>query len=160
MIPGQNYLGFPDDIEVFDIELECNVRYRRSDTRHRGGTGKDPDEVPACGHGPTVRVGITVLVTVFSSRTGSDSEWRARCAPGPRLRVRVGATRNLNIQVPKDRLEPCRPSISKFGPSISLYYDIASGTSISKVGQRPSISRYAITTRYRMFGIRYRMIKI
>jgi hypothetical protein len=36
------------DIEVFDIE--CYARYRRSDTRHRGG--KDPD----------VLVGITFLV--------------------------------------------------------------------------------------------------
>ncbi len=51
----------------------------------------------------------------------------------------------------KIHLEPCRPSISKVGPSISLYYDIK-GATFDIEGRKMTFDIwYDITTRYRMF---------
>ncbi len=76
--------------------------------------------------------------------TRTDSDRRLKRTPAGPARSRRKARRLLH-------LEPCRPSISKFGPSISLYYDIE-GETFDIEGRKMTFDiGYDMTTRYQRF---------
>ncbi len=111
------------DIEVFVIE--CFARYVMSDTRYRGG--KDVSYFRTW----TLAANSDNLKFKLNGHGRSESAWAAagyaRAGPG-----QPGSDcRRLPVSGSHwhgGHLEPCRPSISKVWPSISLYYDIKGAT--------------------------------